>query len=191
RRADGGLRQPRGPRPHRADGARALLEPEPRRAVAQGGDVGERDARARGEGRLRPRRAAHGRRSRRAGVPHGDADVLRRRHSDGGGGLVPVYREVPGDLSTPVSAFLALSPRSSRAFLLESVVGGDRIARYSFIGRDPAETVEARGPGDDLLGALRARMGAPAAEVPGLPRLTGGAVGYLSYDAVRLFERIP
>ena len=109
----------------------------------------------------------------------------------GGGGLVPVYREVPGDLRTPVSAFLALSPRSSRAFLLESVVGGDRIARYSFIGRDPVETVEARGPGDDLLGALRARMGAPAAEVPGLPRLTGGAVGYLGYDAVRLFERIP
>ncbi len=109
----------------------------------------------------------------------------------GGGGLVPVYREVPGDLSTPVSAFLALSPRSSRAFLLESVVGGDRIARYSFIGRDPAETVEARGPGDDLLGGLRARVGTPAAEVPGLPRLTGGAVGYLSYDAVRLFERIP
>ena len=109
----------------------------------------------------------------------------------GGGGLVPVYREVPGDLSTPVSAFLALSPRSSRAFLLESVVGGDRIARYSFIGRDPVETVEARGRGDDLLGALRARLGPPAAEVPGLPRLTGGAVGYLSYDAVRLFERIP
>jgi anthranilate synthase component I len=109
----------------------------------------------------------------------------------GGGGLVSVYREVPGDLRTPVSAFLALAARSSRAFLLESVVGGDRIARYSFIGRDPVETVEARRPGDDLLGALRARMGAPAAEVPGLPRLTGGAVGYLGYDAVRLFERVP
>ena len=108
-----------------------------------------------------------------------------------GGGLVPVYREVPGDLRTPVSAFLALAARSPRAFLLESVVGGERIARYSFIGRDPVETVEIRGPGDDLLGSLRARMGAPAAEVPGLPRLTGGAVGYLSYDAVRLFERIP
>jgi anthranilate synthase component 1 len=109
----------------------------------------------------------------------------------GGGGLVPVYREVPGDLSTPVSAFLALSARSTRAFLLESVVGGERIARYSFIGRDPVETVEARGRGDNLLAALRARLGPPAAEVPGLPRLTGGAVGYLSYDAVRLFERIP
>jgi anthranilate synthase component 1 len=109
----------------------------------------------------------------------------------GGGGLVPVYREVPGDLSTPVSAFLALAARSPRAFLLESVVGGDRIARYSFIGRDPVETVEVRGRADDLLGSLRARLGPPAAEVPGLPRLTGGAVGYLSYDAVRLFERIP
>jgi anthranilate synthase component I len=108
-----------------------------------------------------------------------------------GGGLVPVYREVPGDLRTPVSAFLALSARSSRAFLLESVVGGERIARYSFLGRDPVETVEVRGRGDDLLGALRSRLGAPAAEVPGLPRLTGGAVGYLSYDAVRLFERVP
>jgi anthranilate synthase component 1 len=108
-----------------------------------------------------------------------------------GGGLVPVYREVPGDLRTPVSAFLALSARSPRAFLLESVVGGERIARYSFLGRDPIETVEARGPADDLLGALRARMGPPPAEVPGLPRLTGGAVGYLSYDAVRLFERVP
>jgi anthranilate synthase component I len=109
----------------------------------------------------------------------------------GGGGLVPVYREVPGDLSTPVSAFLGLSARSPRAFLLESVVGGERIARYSFIGRDPVETVEVRGRGDDLLGAIRVRLGRPAAEVPGLPRLTGGAVGYLSYDAVRLFERIP
>jgi anthranilate synthase component 1 len=109
----------------------------------------------------------------------------------GGGGLVPVYREVPGDLSTPVSAFLGLSARAPRAFLLESVVGGERIARYSFIGRDPVETVEVRGRGDDLLGAIRARLGRPAAEVPGLPRLTGGAVGYLSYDAVRLFERIP
>ena len=108
-----------------------------------------------------------------------------------GGGLVPVFREVPGDLSTPVSAFLTLAARSPRAFLLESVVGGDRIARYSFIGRDPVETVEVRGRADDLLGALRARLGKPAAEVPGLPRLTGGAVGYLSYDAVRLFERIP
>ncbi|MET0555947.1 MAG: chorismate-binding protein [Vicinamibacteria bacterium] len=120
------------------------------------------------------------------------------------GGPVPVFREVPGDLWTPVSAFLALSARSERAFLLESVVGGERIARYSFLGRDPVCTVEAQGArvverrnGETttldvpLLPALRAHLGPPAAEVPGLPRFTGGAVGYLSYDAVRLFEELP
>ncbi len=107
------------------------------------------------------------------------------------GGSVPVYREIPGDLLTPVSAFLALEPRSERAFLLESVVGGERLARYSFLGRDPVETVEIRGRDDDMLSALRRRMGKPAAVVPGLPRFTGGAVGYVTYDAARLFENIP
>ena len=120
------------------------------------------------------------------------------------GGLVPVFRELPGDLLTPVGAFLALAADAPRAFLLESVVGGERIARYSVLGRDPATTLEARngrlvelGPegGREVAGslpdALRARLGRPAALVPGLPRFTGGAVGYLSYDAVRLFERIP
>jgi anthranilate synthase component I len=120
------------------------------------------------------------------------------------GGLVPVYREMPGDLLTPVSAFLALTERSTRAFLLESVVGGERIARYSFLGRDPVATLEARGPEvweegpegarrleGDLFTALRQRLGRSAVEVPRLPRFTGGAVGYLTYDAIRLFERIP
>jgi anthranilate synthase component 1 len=121
-----------------------------------------------------------------------------------GGGPVPVFREVPGDTLTPVSAFLALSARAERAFLLESVLGGERLARYSFLGRDPLATLEVRGRevwvregGSEkvdprgLFAALRARLGAPPAEIPGLPRFTGGAVGYLSYDAVRLFERIP
>ena len=121
-----------------------------------------------------------------------------------GGGLVPVFREIPGDLRTPVSAFLSLAARSERAFLLESVVGGERVHRYSFLGRDPVATVEARTSGltlrdaagvraetRPLLDVLRAEVGPPAAEVPGLPRFTGGAVGYLNYDAVRLFERIP
>ena len=121
-----------------------------------------------------------------------------------GGGLVPVFREIPGDLLTPVSAFLAVAARSERAFLLESVVGGERLARYSFLGRDPVATLEARGRtvvergGDGvrevpsgLMDAVRGRLGRPAAEVPGLPRFTGGAVGYLAYDAVRLFERLP
>ncbi|HSD29478.1 MAG TPA: anthranilate synthase component I, partial [Vicinamibacteria bacterium] len=95
--------------------------------------------------------------------------------------------------------------RSDRAFLLESVVGGERVHRYSFLGREPVSTVEARASGlrlrdaqgdrdetkKSLLDVLRAELGPRAAEVPGLPRFTGGAVGYLNYDAVRLFERIP
>jgi anthranilate synthase component 1 len=125
------------------------------------------------------------------------------RHS-AKGGLVPVYREIPADLLTPVSAFLGLSARSAQAFLLESVVGGERIARYSFLGRDPIATVELRGRevvvrdgegtrlvADDLLTVLRQRLGHSTVEVDGLPRFTGGAVGYLGYDAIRLFERIP
>jgi anthranilate synthase component I len=117
------------------------------------------------------------------------------------GGLVPVYREIPGDLLTPVSAFLAVAGGSERAFLLESVVGGERLARYSFLGRDPVGHLEARGRtvrdgegqplAGSLLQALRARLPRAAADVPGLPRFTGGAVGYLTYDAARLFERLP
>jgi anthranilate synthase component 1 len=120
------------------------------------------------------------------------------------GGVVPVFREIPADLLTPVSAFQAVSARAERAFLLESVVGGERIARYSFLGRDPVATIEAQGTGvrvrgsegtrrvaGDLLSTLREALGRTAAEVPGLPRFTGGAVGYLAYDAARLFERLP
>jgi len=122
----------------------------------------------------------------------------------GAGALVPVFRELPGDLLTPVGAFLALAPGAERAFLLESVVGGERLARYSFLGRDPAATLEVRAgrvivrqAGEEheqqsgLLEALRELLRPGAVTVPELPRLTGGAVGYLSYDAIRLFERIP
>jgi anthranilate synthase component 1 len=120
------------------------------------------------------------------------------------GGLVPVYREMPGDLMTPVSAFRALAASSRRAFLLESVAGGERVARYSFLGRDPVRTLEAHDSGlseegpegrrrleQPLLAAVRERVGASTADIPGLPRFTGGCVGYLAYDAVRLFERVP
>jgi anthranilate synthase component 1 len=120
------------------------------------------------------------------------------------GGLVPVYRHIPADLLTPVSAFLAIGGSARRAFLLESVVGGERVARYSFLGRDPLATVEVRmgvvyerdaegtrAAGQDLLAAVRTRMAQRGVEVPGLPRFTGGAVGYLTYDSVRLFERLP
>jgi anthranilate synthase component 1 len=121
-----------------------------------------------------------------------------------GGLSVPVYRELPGDLRTPVSAFASLAVRSERAFLLESVLGGERLARYSFLGRDPVARLEVRGGqvrvtdasgtqevGGGLMPALRERLGAATAEIPGLPRFTAGAVGYLTWDAARLFERLP
>ena len=117
---------------------------------------------------------------------------------------VPVFREIPGDLRTPVSAFLSLGTRVEQAFLLESVLGGERLARYSFLGRNPESTLEVRDGRvlvqdasgeteltESLLDALRSRLSSPPAEIPGLPRFTGGAVGYLHYDAARLFERVP
>jgi anthranilate synthase component 1 len=121
-----------------------------------------------------------------------------------GGRPVPVFRELPGDLRTPVSAFASLAARCERAFLLESVLGGERLARYSFLGRDPVARLEVRGgrvhvsdaagareENEGLLAALRSRLGSQPAEIPGLPRFTGGAVGYLTWDAARLFERLP
>ena len=121
-----------------------------------------------------------------------------------GGRPVPVFREIPGDLRTPVSAFLSLGTRARYAFLLESVLGGERLARYSFLGRDPVATLEVRNSRvffrdhagereleEGLLDALRSRLSSPPAVIPGLPRFTGGAVGYLHYDAARLFERLP
>jgi anthranilate synthase component 1 len=122
------------------------------------------------------------------------------------GNLVPVFAELPADLDTPLSAFLRLRP-GPYAFLLESVEGGEKWARYSFLGTDPLMVFTARGTKITLRGAggrterfppgnpLRAlrdvlRRFTPVA-VPGLPRFQGGAVGYLAYDMVRHFERLP
>ncbi|HER19642.1 MAG TPA: anthranilate synthase component I, partial [Chromatiales bacterium] len=114
-----------------------------------------------------------------------------RRYATGGR-WVPVWREVVADLETPVSAFLKVH-RDGPCFLLESVEGGQRLARYSFIGTEPylvmsATDRDARDPLEEL---SRAMEGFPVASVPGLPRLCGGAVGYLSYEAVGRFERLP
>ena len=122
------------------------------------------------------------------------------------GNVVPVYRELLADLETPVSAFLKLH-RGGPGFLLESVQGGEKWGRYSFLGTEPAEIWRARGREveirrvdgrtertrvADTLGALRAWLGAHrAVPLPGLPRFSGGAVGALSYDLVREIERLP
>jgi len=114
-----------------------------------------------------------------------------RRYAEGGM-WVPVWREVVADLETPVSAFLKVH-RDGPCFLLESVEGGQRLARYSFIGTEPYSLLTTRsGDGVDPLARLSQAMGEfKVARVPGLPRLCGGAVGYLSYETVGRFERLP
>ena len=123
------------------------------------------------------------------------------------GGLVPVVRQVVLDADTAVAAFAKVA-RPPFAFLLESLVGGERWARYTFLGTDPREVwryrerrVErwtrgggwaAAGETDDPIGHLAERLRRlPAIAVPDLPRFTGGAVGYLGYDLVRTIERLP
>jgi len=122
------------------------------------------------------------------------------------GNLVPVYTELPADLDTPLSAFLRLRP-GPYAFLLESVEGGEKWARYSFLGTDPLLVFVAKGnritiksvggptelvQSDDPLNVLRTIMARfHPVTLPGLPRFVGGAVGYLAYDMVRFFEKLP
>ena len=145
------------------------------------------------------------------------------------GNLIPIYREIVADLETPVSAFLKVA-RGRYAFLLESVEGGERLARYSFMGADPFLTLELRdgqavarfhghresaevtGPpvafggldyygypasehrftfGDPLVALRQYLEPYQTVSLPSMPRFLGGAVGYLSYEAVRYFERLP
>ncbi|HNB54477.1 MAG TPA: hypothetical protein PK530_21200, partial [Anaerolineales bacterium] len=118
-------------------------------------------------------------------------------------------RELPADLETPVSVYLKLAGHGP-SFLLESVTGGEQVARYSFIGIHPRAAYVLRGrslethiPGHsveitnlpedtDPLDALRAQLAPhmtdPGQFIPGLPRFAGGLVGYLGYDTVRFFE---
>ncbi len=118
------------------------------------------------------------------------------------GSFVPVCKELMADLLTPVSAFLKVAEYSDYAFLLESVEGGEHVARYSFLGKDPLLVLRADGDrtvleqaGETKVSAhtiveeLRRVMGEyRSPSVPGLPRFTGGAVGFLGYDAAGWFE---
>ena len=111
------------------------------------------------------------------------------------GNLAQVYREINADLETPVSAYLKVA-RGPYSFLLESVEGGERMARYSFIGTEPYDVVKTGlgqqyGQVDPLEPVQRALEGVRVAGVPEGQRFSGGAVGYLSYEAVGHFERLP
>ncbi len=132
--------------------------------------------------------------------------------------LIPVTREFAADLETPVSVYLKLMEEPGASFLLESVEGGEQVGRYSFVGVGIHRRIELHGETitrmdegsanlevraeqerepagsrhGDILDTLRAELGRyRAAAVPGLPRLSGGAVGYFGYDVVRFFERLP
>ena len=102
--------------------------------------------------------------------------------------LIPIYRELLADMLTPVRAYTLLCPPGEPGFLLESVEGGERLARYSFIGAQ-ARALEL-GEGNPL-DALASVAGEQTAPVRGIPRFHGGAVGYLGYETARHFERLP
>jgi anthranilate synthase component I len=107
---------------------------------------------------------------------------------------VPVRVEIEADTDTPVSAFLKLSRGERQAFLLESVEGGERSARFSFLGAGPRSVLRWRlgDPGDPVERIRRELASHAAVRVDGTPRFSGGLVGFLSYDAVKLFEpRVP
>ena len=118
------------------------------------------------------------------------------------GRTIPVYRQLLSDVLTPVTAYLRIS-HADHAFLLESVVGGERIARYSFLGADPVAVFRAKGNRVDItrqgqtqttespdpLKNLEELLASyHGIHLPDLPRFTGGAVGYASYDMVRYYE---
>ena len=127
------------------------------------------------------------------------------------GNLIPVFKEIPGDLETPVSAYYKLASGRAYSFLLESVEGQEKIARYSFIARDPELIFTSKGHEAKILRLVGLKHKAEkisfdasplsvvrqlmkdyrAVDVEGLPRFYGGMVGYLSYDCVRFFERLP
>lgn len=130
------------------------------------------------------------------------AEVERRAHE---GTQMPLSLELLADLETPVSAYMKLGGGRG-SFLLESVEGGEHLGRYSFIGLTPTGTITLREGEADLSGEFGGATIAfsdplelvdsllsreDVVGVPGLPPFCGGAVGYLSYDAVRYFERIP
>jgi anthranilate synthase component I len=102
--------------------------------------------------------------------------------------LVPVHRELMADMLTPVSAYSLLCERDDVGFLLESVEGGERLARYSFIGWRPRPLDLGRG---DPLPALAHATAGRMSPQPGLPGFLGGAVGFIGYEVARHFERLP
>ncbi len=119
--------------------------------------------------------------------------------------LIPVCRRLVADLETPVSAFLRLAAEEPECFLLESVEGGEKLGRYTFMGVRPYRKLIARQRSitiwqdgktttedGDIFAILKAELGSHSpAHVPGLPPFTAGAIGFFAYDVVRQIEQLP
>lgn len=119
--------------------------------------------------------------------------------------VIPLSKSMLADTLTPVSAYLRLREGSTSSFLFESVEGGERFARYSFIGRNPLTLIKCRDKTTtlfengrvrtsdknlfDILQSITSKYKQPS--LPGLPRFTGGLVGVLGYDSIRFIEDIP
>ena len=132
-----------------------------------------------------------------------------RELAAGEANLIAVYRELAADLETPVSVYLKLMDETQSSFLLESVEQGELLGRYSFVGVNPRGSLALHGrdvtdsrrksertytlqEGQDILDVVKNELEhwIPA-DIPSLPRLRGGAVGYIGYDVVRFFEDLP
>ena len=127
------------------------------------------------------------------------------------GNLIPVYKEILGDLETPVSAYYKIAQSARYSFLLESVEGEEKVARFSFLAKDPDLILQTKDGSaqitrfeknkprteyyavkDSPLSFIRSILNQyQFVDIPGLPRFCGGMVGYLSYDVVRFFEKLP
>lgn len=127
------------------------------------------------------------------------------------GNLIPIYKEIVGDFETPVSAYLKAAKKSKYAILLESVEGGEKICRYSFLAKDPELVFKSKGTQAEVIRFLPSGTKTEKididktpldevkkmmskyrfVEVEGLPKFCGGFVGYIGYDAVRFFENLP
>jgi anthranilate synthase component 1 len=121
-----------------------------------------------------------------------DIKEIERLRKDGN--VIPVYKSVIADFLTPVSVFLKLEKDRPYAFLLESVEGGETVARYSFLGCDPFLICRYKKgqPAAEFMQNLRTTLQRfKSVQVPNLPPFTGGAVGYFGYDMVRTIEDIP
>ncbi|KAF9968627.1 hypothetical protein BGZ70_001363 [Mortierella alpina] len=108
------------------------------------------------------------------------------------GNTIPIFAEIPADMLTPVMAYLRVADKCDYSFLLESIAGGEKIGRYSFIGSDPYKVLKT-GPeealqGDPLTILEKELQNIRYVKVPGIQDFTGGAIGYIGYDNVQYFE---